>query len=75
MKTASTQIQDDQQTISRMNTEENIPTHITIKSQKKKKKTVMKKLKAAREKKTCYIWGTRVKFSNDFSMKIMQVRK
>lgn len=42
---------------------------------KKEKKTVMKKLKAAREKKTCYIWGTRVKFSNDFSMKIMQVRK
>lgn len=59
-----------------MNTQENIPTHITNQITKKRKKTVMKKVKAAREKKDMLHMGNkRVKFSNDFSMKIMQVRK
>ena len=64
--------------LSRMNTEKNIATHITIKLQKKKKKKRSDKektLKAASEKKDMLHMGTRVKFSNEFSMKIMQVRK
>ena len=77
MKTTNTQIQDDQQTKQNEHREKHSNTHHNqiAKKEKKKRSDKEKTLKAASEKKDMLHMGTRVKFSNEFSMKIMQVRK
>lgn len=72
MKTINPQIQEAQQTVSRIN-RENYTKVLIIKLLKTSEKE--KILKAPREKKDVIYRGTKIRFSNDFSLKTMQTRR